>query len=534
MLVRRATGKGDPVSQDHQRWSRRRFLAVGGQIAAGATAAGIGLPVLLPHAASLSPMSAGPRIEPVDLDPVALAVAFVRFDTSHNGEGGITRPHAEFVAAKWEAAGVRTEIIPTPKADNVHCLARIAGTGAAAPLLFLGHSDVVSVERERWTVDPYAGDIRDGFIYGRGALDMKGANAACMAALLRHLSEGARFNRDILFVSDCDEEGGPYGARWLAEHHWDKVSAGAVLTEGGWMLAQADGATPMLATLTCQDKAFALVDLATRGTTTHSSRPQPDSAVVRLNRAVARLSEYQPDVALPPLVRRHFEALADATDDAALAKAVRLMLSAKGQKEQNRAGAVVVQRSPYPWLHNALLRPTLAYVIQTAGYRTNIIPGGARAQVNVRFVPGGPSVAKILDEMRAAVGDEQVDVRLVGRTGETPEVTLARVEAGIAAPPSPYPSGETPESPAGTEVFAAWEAAVAAVYPRVKTAPTLFEAGTATGPWRAKGIPVYGLYPYVVDNDTLARMHGNDERVGVEALRSGTDLMYALFAQFRA
>jgi acetylornithine deacetylase/succinyl-diaminopimelate desuccinylase-like protein len=332
----------------------------------------------------------------------------------------------------------------------------------------------------------------------------------------------------------CDEEGGPYGTHWLAQHHWDKVSAGAVLTEGGWMLAQADGTTPMLATLTCQDKVFALVDLATKGTTTHSSRPQPDSAVVRLNRAIARLSEYQPDVALPPLVRRHFEALADATGDAALAKAVHLMLSAKEKDERNRAGAIVVQRSPYPWLHNALMRPTLAYVIHTAGYRANVIPGGARAQVNVRFLPGGSSVAQILDEMRAAIGDERVDVRLVGRLpGETPEAALARIDEGIAALPSPYPSGNGPGSPTSTEVFAAWQAAVAAVYPRMKTAPTLFEAGTATGPWRAKGIPVYGLYPYVVDNDTLGRMHGNDERVSVESLRRGTDLMYALFARFR-
>lgn len=522
------------MCEEHQRWSRRRFLAVGGQIAAGVTAAGIGLPGL-PHAASLPAVSADPRIGPVDLDPVALTRAFVRFDTSHNGDGGITRPHAEFIAATWQAAGVQTEIIPTPKADNVHCLARIPGTGAAAPLLFLGHSDVVSVERERWTVDPYAGEVRDGFVYGRGALDMKGANAACMAALLRHLSEGTRFNRDIVFVSDCDEEGGPYGASWLAQHHWDKVSAGAVLTEGGWMLAQADGVTPMLATLTCQDKVFALVELTTQGTTTHSSRPQPDSAVVRLNRAVARLSDYQPDVALSPLVRRHFEALADVTDDTALAKAVRLMLSAQGQKERNRAGTVVVTRSPYPWLHNALMRPTLAYVTQNAGYRSNIIPGGARAQVNVRLLPGGPAVTQILDEMRAAVGDEKVSLRLTGRLpSDTPESVLARVEAGIAAAPSPYPSGEVPASPSDTGVFAAWETAVAAVYPQVKVAPTLFEAGTATGPWREKGVPVYGLYPYVVDNDTLGRMHGNDERVGVEALRRGTDLMYTLFAQFRA
>ncbi|MGQ0465286.1 MAG: M20/M25/M40 family metallo-hydrolase [Sporichthyaceae bacterium] len=500
-------------------WSRRRFLLAAGGV--GAAAAG-GTVVADPFGGST------PRRDPAsDFDPVALASRMIDFDTSHNGEGGITRPHAQWWAARWNAYGIDTEIVETPKAANVHCIARIVGAGKAPPLLFLGHSDVVGVERERWTGDPFRAEVRDGFLYGRGAIDMKGTNAAALAALLRHVSEGARFDRDLIVVSDCDEETGPYNGNWLAKEHWDKVDCGAVLTEGGWFLAQRDGRTPMLATMTCQDKVFALVTLTTTGTTTHSSRPQPDSALVRLNRAVARLADYRPDVFVSPLARRHFEALAAATDDQRLAAATRLMLEAAGQPARNRAGALVVARSPYPALHNALMRPTVAFVIQQVGYKANVIPGTARATVNVRLLPGGPGIAQIVNEMQAAVADDRVRVEHAGALpGETPQQADARVAKALAGTAAPYES-----DPSG--VLAAWTAAVGAVHPGVATTPTLFEAGTATSAWRARGIPVYGIYPYLVDAASIERMHGNDERVGVDALRRSADLIHALFGRFR-
>ena len=476
-----------------------------------------------PSVAAVSPAA----VDPADLDPVALATAMIRFDTSHAGEGGVTRPHAEWMKSRWEGAGIPTEIIPTPKADNVHFIARIpAAPGtSAAPLLLLCHSDVVSVDRERWTVDPYAAEVKDGFLYGRGAIDMKGANAAFMAALLRHVSEGARFDREVIFVSDADEEAGPHGARWLAAKHWDRVAAGAVLTEGGWTLTGPDGVTPRLAADTVQDRISATIELTTKAITTHSARPLPDSAIVRLNRAIVRLSAYEPDVFLNGSSRQYFTALARAYegDDPRFARAVRLLLSAEDRTQRNRAGAVVVQRSPYPWLHNAFMRPTLSYVIEQAGYRVNIIPGAASAQVNTRLVPGGPPVDQIMEEMRAAVADPEVTLTLRPRAGLTLEETRAVIEKGRTAAPSPT----------GTDVFAAWTAAAAETYRGIRTAPCLFEAGTSGTVWREKGIPVYGLYPYAVDNDTMTGMHGNDERVGVEALKAGTELMYRLFARFR-
>ncbi len=519
---------------------RRAFLRRGGQVAALAAAGAVALPPLVRRLDGDGPgvaVAAGEPdpgrpdeargADPADLDPVALTLAMIRFDTSHNGEGGVTLPHAEWLRSRWEAAGVPTEIIPTPKPDNVHFIARIAAAAPAAapPLLLLCHSDVVSVDRARWTVDPYAGVVQDGYIYGRGAIDMKGTNAAFMVALLRHLGEGARFDRDIIFVSDADEEAGPYGGRWLATNHWDKVNAGAVLTEGGWVLAGRDGVTPMMAAVTVEDRGGAAVELATEAVTTHSSRPMPDAAIVRLDRAVARLSEYEPDVFLTGSSRAYFAALADAVedDDRRLAAALRRLLSARSQQQRNRAGALVVRRSPYPWLHNAQMRSTLSYVIQHAGYRGNILPGTATAQVNVRLVPGGQPLAQIMEEMRAAVDDPKVKVTLLPRAGLTLEETEAAIEKSRTSPPSTI----------DTDVYAAWAGAVTETYPGAGQAPCLFEAGTSGGPWRQKGIPVYGLYPYAVDNDTMTRMHGDDERVSIEALQAGTELMYRLFARFR-
>jgi acetylornithine deacetylase/succinyl-diaminopimelate desuccinylase-like protein len=227
--------------------SRRDVLRMGG-VAAGVAAVGLGA-IGCSTAAPPRPILAA-----VDLDPLDLTVRMVRFDTSHAGDGGVTLPHAQMLRSIWDAAGARTEIIPTPKADNAHFIARIAGSGAHRPLLLLGHSDVVNVERDRWTVDPYGGEVRDGWVYGRGTLDMKGANAAFMSALLRHVQEGARFDRDIIFLSDCDEEVGPHGTRWLAEQHYDKIDAGAVLTEGGWMLAAPGAGTPTVISITTLDK----------------------------------------------------------------------------------------------------------------------------------------------------------------------------------------------------------------------------------------------------------------------------------------
>jgi acetylornithine deacetylase/succinyl-diaminopimelate desuccinylase-like protein len=460
------------------------------------------------------------------IDPLELLKKMISFDTQNFGEGGNTRPHSEWLKSVWDDAGVPAEIIDTPQPNNVHLIARIPGKAGSTqkPLLLLGHSDVVPVEKENWSVDPFGGTVTDGEIYGRGALDMKGANAASIAALLRHLSEGAQFDRDIIVLTDCDEEAGSYGSGWLAKQHWDKLDCGMVLTEGGWFLAQSDRTTPMLITVTRQDKVYFNLDLRARGTATHSSKPMPDSAIVALSRAVSELGDFAAPVALTEVTREYFGALARATDDEKFAKALRLMLKAKSQPSLERAAALVVTLSDYPYLHRALLRTTMAFVIEDAGYKENVIPSEAHVRVNCRGIPGGQKPRDFLREVRAAMADREIEVTLAGAAGDSEEQTLAALDKRWATPPADV----------DTPLFKGISQASVKTYPGAVFTPALFEAGTSLGPWREKGIPGYGVYPYVIDNDQLIGMHGNDERIFVDALATGTDFMYEVFARFRA
>ena len=501
---------------------RRAFLGGVGVAAVGvATAGGAGA---FAKGARPTGSTKGAAVAAADMDPLDLLQRMIRFDTQNDGDGGKTRPHAEMLQKVWEDAGVSAEIIDTPQQDNVHLIARIKGEGGKEPLLFLGHSDVVPVEEENWDHDPFAGTVVDGEIYGRGALDMKGANSASISALLRHLDEGATFDRDIIILTDCDEEAGSYGSRWLAEEHWDKIDAGSVLTEGGWFLAQSDETTPMLITATRQDNVYFNIDITAKGTATHSSKPIPDdTAAVTLSRALVELGEWEADVHLTDVTREYFEALQHATTNRRLAGAIRLMLKARSQRSRERAAALVVKQSDYPWLHRALLRTTHAFVIQEAGYKENVIPSEATTRVNCRGIPGGEKPREFLARVRELLADRDVEVALATTDGQSEEEALAELDETWATPPADL----------DTDLWKAMEAASEKTYEGTPFAPALFEAGTSLGPWRAKGVPGYGVYPYVINNEQLIGMHGNNERIYVEALRQGTDFMYEVWAGFR-
>ncbi|WP_168582760.1 M20/M25/M40 family metallo-hydrolase [Gephyromycinifex aptenodytis] len=503
---------------------RRGFL-LGAAGAVGATTLTLGESALADGSRSIGKVVPRPSIPKKDLDSLNLLKRMLSFDTQNHGQGGTTKAHAEMLKAVWDSAGVATEIIPTPVADNVHLIARIRGTNPAnKPILILGHSDVVPVEKENWSVDPFGGVVKNEQIYGRGALDMKGANAAFISALLRHLAKGHTFDRDIIVLTDADEEAGEYGSGWLAKNHWEKLDAGVVLTEGGWFLAQRDQRTPMLISVTRQDKVYFNIDLTATGTATHSSKPMPDSAIVTLSRAVAELGDYLAPVHLTPVTRRYFAALADATEDRHWARAINMMLKAKDQRTRERAARLVASRSSYPYLHSALLRTTAAYVIEEAGYKENVVPSQATCRVNCRAVPGGQKPRDFLATVRAILRDKGVEVSLAAPPGVSEAEQLAALDATWATPPADV---ETP-------LYEALHAAAHLTYPDAQFTPALFEAGTSLKPWRAKGIPGYGVYPYVISNDQLIGMHGNDERIWVDALATGTDFMYRTFDRFRS
>ena len=463
------------------------------------------------------------NVAPADLDAVDLLKRMISYDTQNFGQGGKTRPFAEMLKGVWDAAGVSTEIIPTPQPDNVHLIARIKGTTSAAPVLILGHSDVVPVEKDKWRTDPFVGTVRNGQIFGRGSLDMKGMDAASVSALLRHIDEGATFERDIIVLTDCDEEAGNYGSSWLAEQHWDKLDAGMVLTEGGWFLAQKNKTTPMLITVTRQDKVYFNLDLTANGVATHSSKPNPDAAIVKLSRAIDELADWLAPVHLTPVTREYFAALARATHDKAFARAIRLLLNARSRGARERAARVVVARSDYPWLHSALLRTTAAFVIEDAGYKENVIPSTAHVRVNCRGIPGGQRPRAFLAQIRSRLADRDLTVALATPEGTSEAEYLDELDTSWATPPADI----------DTPLYHAIARAAATTYPHAVFAPALFEAGTSLQPWRDHDIPGYGVYPYVIDNDQLIAMHGNNEAIYVDALRKGSDFMYRMFDRFR-
>ena len=172
-------------------------------------------------------------------DVARLLTEVIRIDTSNppGNEGKL----AEFLKTKFAPLGFEIDIVPTPQPGKAHFIARLRGDGSKKPLLIAAHEDVVGVEREKWSLDPFAGVIKDGYVYGRGAIDFKGGLAVFAQAVLDIARQKRPLARDIIFLAEADEEGGAYGTRFLADNAWDKIDCEFALNEGGWIIQEAAG-----------------------------------------------------------------------------------------------------------------------------------------------------------------------------------------------------------------------------------------------------------------------------------------------------
>src|SRR3982750_1185429 len=170
----------------------------------------------------------------------ALLVALIRANTSN--PPGETRKVAEVLAPRFRALGFEVKIVQTPDSGKAHFIARLKGDGSKRPLLLAAHADVVGVEREKWSVDPFAGEIKGDHVFGRGAIDFKGGIAVFARAVLMLAEQKVPLARDVIFVSEADEEGGlPYSSTWLARNNWDDIDAEFALNEGGWIMKGDNG-----------------------------------------------------------------------------------------------------------------------------------------------------------------------------------------------------------------------------------------------------------------------------------------------------
>lgn len=427
---------------------------------------------------------------------------------------GETAALAGFLRNHFAPLGATIDLVPSPREHGpTHFIARLRGDGSKRPLLLAAHSDVVPVERDRWSVDPFGGAERDGYVLGRGAMDYKGGLAVFAMAVTLLAENKVPLARDVILLSEGDEESGPHGTRWLAEQCWDKIDCEFALNEGGWIFVDGAG-RPRQVNVSVRDKVTVVLRLRARGAPTHSAWPGIASrtAVGRLVTALAKLVATDPPPMMTEETRAYFGALSR-TVEGPLAAQFHLLATSGDEAERVAAGDRIAAEGDYAFLWHALMRNTCAITMLNGGIKENVIPGSAEAKLNMRLLPG-QGLDDAIGYVRGVIGDEGIEIDAPA----FPSLDAAREDIRRRS--------NRPASPVGSELFQSLRRHAREVWPGTEVAPSLFEAGTDATAWRMRGVPVYGIYPYPVDPETMRRMHGNDERIGVDALEQGTKWVY--------
>src|SRR5438270_5234277 len=312
---------------------------------------------------------------------------------------------AKYIAGILQKEGIKAELLPLQPGRSA-LVARLNSTAFADPskaLLLVARMDVVGVERAKWTVDPFGAVPKDGYIYGRGAIDDKGMLAANLAAFIELKRKNARLNRDVIFLATDDEEGGGDASiRMLIAKYWDKIAAKYSINEGGNVFVK-NGKVQYVA-VQASEKVAANVTVIAKGTSGHASIPLKDNAVTHLAAAVEKIGNYTAPVHFTTIVRRYFEGIAP-LQDGEVAKWIRsLDTSDRGE----HAARVISDTNP---MWSAMPRDTISPTMLTAGVRANVISSEARAALSIRLLPGNTSTA-LLGELNKLVNDPLVKLEV--------------------------------------------------------------------------------------------------------------------------
>lgn len=422
------------------------------------------------------------QVESEALDHFA---ALLRIDTT-NPPGNETEV-AVYLRDALAAEGIEGRLYAmVPGRDNY--VTRIRGNGSKEPVLVMGHTDVVGVQRENWSVQPFDAVRRDGYIYGRGSLDDKDNVTAGLMLMLMLTRAGVELDRDVIFLAEAGEEGTPeVGVDFMVNEHWDEVGAQYCLAEGGTAVAR-DGVVRYVSIATTE-KYPMRVRLVATGTAGHGSVPRVDNALAALAGAVAKLSEWQPPMRLNQTTRAFFQRLAEISDKES-AERYRGLLE---PSEQAASQHYLAQHEPQ---YNALLRTGVAPTILSGGFRRNVIPSQAEAMLDVRALPD-----------------------------ENPEEFYAHMAAVINNPnvevvPQPIYRPASPPSPIDNEMFRVIESVSERLFPEAVILPTMLTGATDMAQVRAKGVACYGFGPVRHEEDLSAGggAHGDDERIPEDSL----------------
>ncbi|HEX6869074.1 MAG TPA: M20/M25/M40 family metallo-hydrolase [Candidatus Limnocylindrales bacterium] len=427
---------------------------------------------------------------------------------------------ARYLESRLRDLGLDPEVVePVPGRGSVHARLRGDGTGGE-PFLLLSHLDVVPAPPERWTHDPFAADIADGYVYGRGAVDMKGMVALELGVVARLVTEARAagrdpasdpipgLRRDVLFTCTADEEaGGVFGARWIAEHRPEWLRASGAVNEAGGVSVTIAGRR--IYPIQVAEKGFVPYRIHVRGTWGHGSMPRDDNAAVLAARIVDRLAVAGP-IRITPVMERFLEAAGAALPANAATVMRRIAAGETDAAAADRAIDAICEPM-YARALRALIRDTFSPDVIHAGVKYNVIPGDAVVDVDVRLLPGTTEPEAYAD-LERRIGPELLAACEIERL-----VWGAPVES---APDGPL-----------------WDAMVATLRdhdPEAIPLPVMAPFATDAKATVPLGTPTYGFSPLRLDPDErfLERFHGVDERIGLDALRFGLPVLYDVTRRF--
>ena len=427
----------------------------------------------------------------------------IRIDTTNP-------PGNETEAARYLADVLRREgfeaVVTESAPGRGNVTTRLKGKGGEPPLLLLGHTDVVAVEEEMWTHPPFGGELHDGFVWGRGALDMKNMVATQLMVMLLLKRQGPQLNREVLFAATADEEAGKgdHGPGWLLDHHPEQIDAPVVLTEGGghdlWVGERRF--------YSCQvgQKGICRMRVTARGRPGHGSIQHSENAVVRLCRAVGGLDGVELPIHPSATMKSFMEGIA-AGQPRELAELLRQVV--EGEEQSAAALRDLPLDEDFKESLRSLLRNTASVTMLNAGTKINVIPAEAVAWVDGRLAPG-QSRERFIAELRTHIGDEV-------------EIEVDQFSPALEAGPD-------------TQFYRVIEEVMARCDPGVPVVPSLSTGGTDAKHIcpRRPGTEVYGFMPYrqSAGTEEMRLIHRHDERTSVENLLFATKVIFAVVCRY--
>ncbi|MFN7966794.1 MAG: M20/M25/M40 family metallo-hydrolase [Acidobacteriota bacterium] len=445
---------------------------------------------LLTSLLAIAPVSAAPAAAPATFDVLPALQQYLQIDTQ-NPPGNELKA-AQFLKAILDREGIENELLEI--APGRACLwARLKGDGSQPGLILSHHMDVVQVERARWTVDPFAAVIKDGYLYGRGTLDMKTTGILHLATLLRLEREKIPLARDVILLATADEEVDALGMSALIKRRPELFRNVAFSLTEGEVIDEVDGAVRSY-NVDISEKAAVWLRLTAKGRAGHGSVPfKQDNAVESLLAALERVRRYESPVVVLPAIARYYARLADRFDGLA-PDSLRNLSRAMNDEAFRTAFLATPERA-------AQVRNTISITVLKGGPQTNVIPGEASAELDCRLLPGQDPAAFIA-AIQALIAD--------------PNVTVSTISPVIGASASPIDSA----------LMHAIESVAREVDPGVPVATTILTGWTESSLLRPLGIQAYGFEPYRISQQENRRVHGDDERISLENIQRGGEILY--------